>query len=101
MCPFGGGMEERSRVLRWLHRDAANVWGTDPGAIDLEFVERTLGRVGRMFGPGRYFRVTVDGWENLPERPALLVANHSGGTSIPDAWGFAYAWYSRFGVERI
>jgi 1-acyl-sn-glycerol-3-phosphate acyltransferase len=94
-------MEEQSRVLRWLHRRSTNTWGTDPSAIDLPFVESTLERVGKWFGPGKYFRVTVDGWENLPPAPAFLVSNHSGGTSIPDAWGFAWAWYGRFGTGRI
>jgi 1-acyl-sn-glycerol-3-phosphate acyltransferase len=30
----------------------------------------------------------------------LIVSNHSGGTTIPDVWGFGIAWYRHFGVER-
>jgi 1-acyl-sn-glycerol-3-phosphate acyltransferase len=30
----------------------------------------------------------------------MFVSNHSGGTSVPDVWGFVVAWYERFGVRR-
>jgi len=64
-------------------------------------VESTLkGRLGRLFGEGRYFELDVAGWEHVPTSPAMMVSNHSGGTTIPDVWGFLIAWYRRFGVER-
>jgi 1-acyl-sn-glycerol-3-phosphate acyltransferase len=93
--------EERGQVLRWLHRttgapDGAN----DPGAYDPEAVVKVLSFAGRFFGPGRYFDLAVDGIEHVPAKPVMVVSNHSGGTSIPDVWGFAYAWYRRFGTSR-
>jgi 1-acyl-sn-glycerol-3-phosphate acyltransferase len=30
----------------------------------------------------------------------MVVSNHSGGTTIPDVWGFLVSWYRCFGVER-
>jgi len=91
---------ERSWLLRRIHRDRALPWGADPSAFDPRAVERTLRRMGRLFGDGRYFRLDARGFENVPEPPVMLVSNHSGGTTIPDVWGFAVAWYRRFGVSR-
>jgi 1-acyl-sn-glycerol-3-phosphate acyltransferase len=75
-------------------------WGTDPGEYSPELVQRTLPRVKRLFGPGRYFGVDVQGWTHVPDAPAMIVSNHSGGTTIPDVWGFLVAWYQNFGVHR-
>jgi len=63
-------------------------------------VRRLHGRLGWLFGDRRYFRVRVEGWEHLPDPPVLLVSNHSGGTTILDAWGLWYAWNHHFGYER-
>jgi 1-acyl-sn-glycerol-3-phosphate acyltransferase len=91
---------EKARVLSWLHRGERVGWGTDVDALDIAAVQATVRRVGRFFGPGRYFRLEVHGFEHVPEPPVLFVSNHSGGTSIPDAWGFAIAWYRHFGWQR-
>jgi 1-acyl-sn-glycerol-3-phosphate acyltransferase len=91
---------EEGRLLRWLHRRQQVTWGTDPGEYDPELVRRTLPSVKRLFGPGRYFGVDVQGWSHVPEAPAMIVSNHSGGTTIPDVWGFLVAWYQNFGVHR-
>jgi 1-acyl-sn-glycerol-3-phosphate acyltransferase len=91
---------EEGRLLRWLHRSQQVAWGTDPGEFSAETVRRTLPYVKKLYGPGRYFGVDVSGWENVPEAPVMIVANHSGGTTIPDVWGFIAAWYQNFGVHR-
>ncbi|MEO1337022.1 MAG: 1-acyl-sn-glycerol-3-phosphate acyltransferase, partial [Myxococcota bacterium] len=49
----------------------------------------------------RWFELDVEGWEHVPASPVLLVSNHSGGTLIPDAWGFMTAWYNQFGTSRV
>ena len=92
--------EKEGRLLRFLHRKEAVAWGSDPGDFQADLVTATLRKVGRFFGPGRYFRLDVKGWENVPETTSMIVSNHSGGTTIPDVWGFLSAWYSRFGVDR-
>jgi 1-acyl-sn-glycerol-3-phosphate acyltransferase len=91
---------EEGRVLRWLHRSQHVSWGTDPGEYRPEDVKRTLPRVKKLFGPGRYFGVDVQGWQHVPDAPVMVVSNHSGGTTIPDVWGFLAAWYQNFGVHR-
>ncbi len=91
---------EQGTLLRWLHARQHVAWGTDPSEYRAEDVKRTLPMIKRIFGPGRYFDVDVKGWENVPDAPAMIVSNHSGGTSIPDVWGFLGAWYQNFGVDR-
>lgn len=48
-----------------------------------------------------YFRLEVDGWERLPDPPCLVVGVHSGGALTMDAWTLLYAWWRRFGPERL
>jgi 1-acyl-sn-glycerol-3-phosphate acyltransferase len=59
-------------------------------------------RAGRLFGPGRYFGLEIEGkgFANVPSGASMVVSNHSGGTTIPDVWGFLVAWYRHFGVKR-
>ena len=92
---------EKSRVLKWLHGDNPVPWGTEPGAYRPELVAQTLEQLkGWLFGPRGYFSLDARGFENVPAAPVVLVSNHSGGTIIPDVWGFLFAWYSHFGVQR-
>src|SRR5450432_1551647 len=48
-----------------------------------------------------YFRLETSGWERLPAETSLLIGNHSGGSLTMDAWTFVYAWWRRFGTERV
>jgi 1-acyl-sn-glycerol-3-phosphate acyltransferase len=48
-----------------------------------------------------YFRLETSGWNRLPEETSLLIGNHSGGSLTMDAWTFVYAWWERFGTERV
>ena len=48
-----------------------------------------------------YFRLETSGWERLPQETSLLIGNHSGGSLTMDAWTFVYAWWRRFGTERV
>jgi 1-acyl-sn-glycerol-3-phosphate acyltransferase len=65
---------------------------------DPEYIRRTLPVLGRFFRT--YFRGEVHGLDRIPEGPALLVGNHSGGTMIADTFVFAACFYERFGPER-
>lgn len=95
----GDGLHDRLRLLRWLGRTAPPQWGENPEDLDPHYIRHVRGRVRPVFGGG-YFRVSVAGWENLPSSPAMLVSNHSGGTSVLDVWGLLYAWHDHFGGAR-
>jgi 1-acyl-sn-glycerol-3-phosphate acyltransferase len=91
----------RSRLLQWKESRVDHGWGTRPDDLDFGCIEATMRRLRPIFGGGRaYFPTTVTGWENLPDPGALLIANHSGGTVIPDVWGLGMAWYGQHGADR-
>jgi 1-acyl-sn-glycerol-3-phosphate acyltransferase len=48
-----------------------------------------------------WFRMEVEGWERLPDPPALLIGIHSGAPLVWDAWTVGAQWWRRFGEERI
>jgi 1-acyl-sn-glycerol-3-phosphate acyltransferase len=72
--------------------------GDDPDDWDPDYIRRTLPLLKATFG--RYFRGEVRGMGNIPEGPALLVGNHSGGTYIADTFIFALCFYEHFGPYR-
>jgi len=89
------------RLLQWLHSHAGTNIGTRIEDFDAEAVRETVRQVGALFGgPRSYFPLEITGFDTVPEGPALFVSNHSGGTSIPDAWGLMISWYRHFGVGR-
>ena len=47
-----------------------------------------------------WFRMEMEGWDRLPEPPALLVGVHSGAPFVWDAWTVGIQWWRRFGDER-
>ena len=47
-----------------------------------------------------WFRMEMDGWENLPDPPTLLVGIHSGAPFVWDAWTVGAQWWRRFGPDR-
>ncbi|MBV8787493.1 MAG: acyltransferase family protein [Mycobacterium sp.] len=47
-----------------------------------------------------WFRMEIDGWENIPSPPALLVGIHSGAPFVWDAWTVGLQWWRRFGQDR-
>ena len=90
---------DHGRLVRWIRRERS-LWGTDPGLYDAGLVERTMRFVRWLIGPKGYFGLDARGLENVPDAPAMIVSNHSGGTTIPDVWGLGLAWYDRFGFNR-
>lgn len=94
-------LNKKNRLLRWLYGSEAPEWGTKVDAYDPEAVAQTMeGLIGKFFGKGRYFPLEVEGLENIPSEPVLFVSNHSGGSTVPDAWGLMAIWYRHFGVSR-
>ncbi|MCV7351516.1 lysophospholipid acyltransferase family protein [Mycobacterium parmense] len=47
-----------------------------------------------------WFRMEIDGWENIPAAPVLLVGIHSGAPFVWDAWTVGLQWWRRFGQDR-
>ena len=89
----------KGQVTRWI--DGGSRLGLDPDDFDSEYVRGVIEKMKVVFGEkNRYLTVTVRGWENVPPSPALIVSNHSGGTSIPDAWGLGFAWHTHFAFKR-
>ncbi len=48
----------------------------------------------------KWFRMEIDGWENIPEPPVLVVGVHSGAPFVWDAWTVGAQWWRHFGEER-
>src|SRR5947209_13594962 len=72
--------------------------GNDIDAWDPEYIRRVLPLWRATLCT--YFRAEVRGLENIPDGPALLVGNHSGGTVIADTFVFVAEFYAHFGAER-
>ncbi|MGE2814565.1 lysophospholipid acyltransferase family protein [Mycobacterium heidelbergense] len=47
-----------------------------------------------------WFRMEIDGWENIPAPPTLLIGIHSGAPFVWDAWTVGIQWWRRFGQDR-
>ncbi|HKG17550.1 MAG TPA: lysophospholipid acyltransferase family protein [Solirubrobacteraceae bacterium] len=47
-----------------------------------------------------WFRMEMEGWERLPEPPALLIGIHSGAPFVWDAWTVGIHWWRHFGEQR-
>src|SRR4051812_11337597 len=82
-------------VAGWVG-DRAGQW--DTGAYDPSFI----GKQKYFWNPlmDYWFRMEVEGWENIPEPPALLVGIHSGAPFVWDAWTVGVQWWRRFGDDR-
>jgi 1-acyl-sn-glycerol-3-phosphate acyltransferase len=92
---------QKGRVARWIEGGSENQLGLHPEDFDAAYTGGIIERMKLLFGEKhRYFRVSVQGWENVPPAPVLVVSNHSGGTSIPDAWGLGFAWHTHFAMKR-
>jgi 1-acyl-sn-glycerol-3-phosphate acyltransferase len=65
---------------------------------DLQFMERQK----YFWNPlmDYWFRMEIEGWERLPEPPALLIGIHSGAPFVWDAWTVGIQWWRHFGDER-
>ncbi len=77
---------------------ASEASGFDPGGRDLHFAEPAIPAIHHAVRS--YFRSTVEGLDHIPDGPALLVANHSGGMVTPDSVVFILEYLDRFGLDR-
>jgi 1-acyl-sn-glycerol-3-phosphate acyltransferase len=76
--------------------ERAGEWSLD--GPDYEFMERQK----YFWNPlvDYWFRMEMEGWERLPDPPALLIGIHSGAPFVWDAWTVGTQWWRRFGDER-
>jgi 1-acyl-sn-glycerol-3-phosphate acyltransferase len=47
-----------------------------------------------------WFRMEIDGFDRLPDPPALLIGVHSGAPFVWDAWTVGVQWWRHFGDDR-
>jgi 1-acyl-sn-glycerol-3-phosphate acyltransferase len=87
--------EKQSGASAWIAARAGQ-WRLD--GPDYEFFERQKYVWNALVD--YWFRMEVEGWENLPEPPALLIGIHSGAPFVWDAWTIGVHWWRRFGDSR-
>jgi hypothetical protein len=87
--------DRQSGAARWV-ADRASEWSLD--YPDWGFVERQK----YLWNPlmDYWFRMEIEGWEKLPDPPALLIGIHSGAPFVWDAWTVGVQWWRRFGEDR-
>src|SRR5919202_495600 len=87
--------ERASGAAGWV-ADRAAQWSLD--GPDYAFMERQK----YLWNPlvDYWFRMETEGWDRLPEPPALLIGIHSGAPFVWDAWTVGLQWWRRFGDER-
>ena len=47
-----------------------------------------------------WFRMEIEGWDNIPDPPVLLIGIHSGAPFVWDAWTVGLQWWRHFGRSR-
>ena len=87
--------ERQSGAAGWV-ADRASEWSLD--GPDWAFV----GLQKYVWNPlmDYWFRMEIEGWENLPDPPALVIGIHSGAPFVWDAWTVGVQWWRHFGEER-
>jgi 1-acyl-sn-glycerol-3-phosphate acyltransferase len=87
--------DRASGAAGWV-ADRAAQWSLD--GPDYGFMERQK----YVWNPlvDYWFRMETEGWERLPDPPALLIGIHSGAPFVWDAWTVGLQWWRRFGDER-
>jgi 1-acyl-sn-glycerol-3-phosphate acyltransferase len=82
-------------VSGWV-ADRAGNWTLE--GLDTTFMDRQK----YLWNPliDYWFRMEMDGWDRLPDAPALLIGIHSGAPFVWDAWTVGVQWWRHFGDER-
>jgi 1-acyl-sn-glycerol-3-phosphate acyltransferase len=97
---YGAGIADIVHALDPLGVTGSDDPPEDPlDARDPEYIRETLPWL--RLACETYFRSEVEGLDNIPDGPVLLVGNHSGGTLIADTFVFAECFYRHFGPERV
>jgi 1-acyl-sn-glycerol-3-phosphate acyltransferase len=87
--------EQASGASGWVAERAGD-WTLD--GLDSSFMERQK----YLWNPliDYWFRMEMEGWDDLPEPPALFIGIHSGAPFVWDAWTVGVQWWRHFGDER-
>lgn len=86
-------------AVRRARGTAGKIAADDLTALDLELLA-LLGDLWRVLGK-YYFRLRIEGVENVPARgPVLLVGNHSGGLLPSEGFFTSLAIRDHFGIDR-
>src|SRR4051812_5565704 len=88
--------KEAEGVSAWAAKRAGD-WDLD--AQDMRFMDRQKYFWNPMMD--YWFRMEIEGWERLPEPPALVIGIHSGAPFVWDAWTVGVQWWRHFGDERV
>ena len=88
--------EEQTGAAGWIS-DRASEWTLD--GPDWALMERQK----YLWNPlmDLYFRMEIEGWQNIPEPPALLIGVHSGAPFVWDAWTIGAQWWRHYGTSRV
>src|SRR3954454_20136105 len=86
---------KQSGAAAWV-AERAGKWSLD--GPDWDFMERQK----FLWNPlmDYWFRMEIEGWDNIPKPPVLLVGILSGARLVWDAWTVGVQWWRRFARER-
>jgi 1-acyl-sn-glycerol-3-phosphate acyltransferase len=87
--------EAQSGVSGWVS-DRASKWTLDGPDYDFFELQKYFWNPLMDY----WFRMEVEGWDNIPKAPVLLVGIHSGAPLPWDAWTVGIQWWRRFGRGR-
>ncbi len=87
--------DAQSGVSGWV-ADRASKWTLDGPDYDFFELQKYFWNPLMDY----WFRMEVEGWDNIPQAPVLLIGIHSGAPLPWDAWTVGIQWWRRFGRGR-
>ncbi|MCW2982731.1 MAG: 1-acyl-sn-glycerol-3-phosphate acyltransferase [Conexibacter sp.] len=88
--------EDTSGAAGWV-ADRAGEWSLDVDQSELMELQKFFWNPLMDY----WFRMEIEGWENLPDPPVLVVGVHAGAPFVWDAWTVGIQWWRRFGSDRV
>ena len=89
-----------SRAFELLrHAFTAPVDDRDPHSIDIEMLHELAATFDAALTA--WFKLQIDGWENVPKGPALVVGNHNSGITFIEAIGMGARLYHTRGTDDL
>lgn len=88
--------EDTSGAAGWV-ADRAGEWSLDVDQSELMGLQKFFWNPLMDY----WFRMEIEGWDNLPEPPVLVVGVHAGAPFVWDAWTVGIQWWRRFGSDRV